>query len=219
MADRSAAVEALKALPYFRALGDEELAQLAARLVERAFDKDEVIFLEGEPCQGLYVVKEGTVKIFKLSPEGREQVLSSVKSGDSFNEVAVFDGGPNPANVAATEPTTLWVVPRPAVDVLIREHPEVAMAIIRNLGTRLRHLVGLVEDLSLRQVTSRLAKLLLETAADGERALTQQDMAARVGTVREIIGRSLKQLQAHGLIETERGRIVILDREGLEKIV
>ncbi|MCL4396545.1 MAG: Crp/Fnr family transcriptional regulator [Chloroflexi bacterium] len=219
MADGSAAIAALKALPYFRALGDDELARLAGRLVERAVDKDEVVFLEGDPCQGLYVVREGSVKIFKLSPEGREQILSFVRGGDSFNEVAVFDGGPNPANVSATEPTKLWVVPRPVVDELIQKYPQVAMAIIRNLGTRLRHLVGLVEDLSLRQVSSRLAKLLLETASVDERALTQQEMAARVGTVREMIGRSLKQLEARGLIEMERGRIVILDREGLEEIV
>jgi CRP-like cAMP-binding protein len=83
----------------------------------------------------------------------------------------------------------------------------------------LRHLVGLVEDLSLRQVSARLAKLLLETATSEERALTQQEMAARLGTVREMIGRSLKQLEARGLIETERGKIVILDREELEKLV
>ena len=87
------------------------------------------------------------------------------------------------------------------------------------MGARLRHLVGLVEDLSLRQVSARLAKLLLDTATHGERALTQQEMAAQLGTVREMIGRSLKQLETRGLIKTERGRIVVLDRAGLEKLV
>ena len=219
MASEAPALKALRAQPYFKALDAAELARLARTLIERAYEKDEVVFLEGEPCQGLYIVREGIVKIYKLSPEGREQILSYVKPFDSFNEVAVFDGGSNPANVAAAEPTTLWIVPRAAVADLIQSNPQVALAVIQNLGARLRHMVGLVEDLSLRQVSARLAKLLLETAASGERALTQQEMAARLGTVREMIGRSLKQLEARGLIETGRGRIVILDREGLEKLV
>lgn len=219
MASEVSALRALKALPYFKALGDDDLARLARTVIERGYDKDKVVFLEGEPCQGLYIVREGSVKIFKLSPEGREQILSYVKPGDSFDEVAVFDGGPNPANVSAAEATTVWIVPRTEIVELIKKNPQLALAIIQNLGARLRHLVSLVEDLSLRQVTARLAKLLLETATAEEHALTQQEMAARLGTVREMIGRSLKQLESRGLIKTERGRIVILDREGLERQV
>ena len=212
-------VEALKAQPYFKALEDSELKKLARAVIERSYAKDEVVFLEGEPGQGLYIVREGSVKVYKLSPEGREQILTYTRAGGSFNEVAVFDGGPNPANVSASEPTKLWIVPRLAIMELIQRRPEVALAIIQNLGTRLRHLVGLVEDLSLRQVTARLAKLLLETAAGPERGLTQQEMAARLGTVREMIGRSLRQLEARGFIKIEHGRIVIVDRAGLEKVV
>jgi len=219
VASEAPALRALKTLPYFKALGDDDLARLARTVIERGYEKDKVVFLEGEPCQGLCIVHEGSVKIYKLSPEGREQILSYVRPGDSFNEVAVFDGGPNPANVMAAEATTLWIVPRAAIIDLIQKNPQVALAVIQNLGARLRHLVGLVEDLSLRQVTARLAKLLLETATTGGHALTQQEMAARLGTVREMIGRSLKQLESRGLIRTERGRIVILDREGLEKLV
>ncbi len=219
MTSDSAAVRALKAQPYFRMLGVEELARLARTVVERQFEKDAVILLEGEPCQGLYIVREGSVKIFKLSPEGREQILGYIKPDDSFNEVAVFDGGANPANAVAAESSSLWLVPRLVVVELIRANHEVALAVIQNLGARLRHMVGLVEDLSLRQVSGRLAKLLLEMAASDERALTQQEMAARLGTVREIIGRSLRQLETRGLIKTERGKIVILDREQLEKLV
>ncbi len=210
---------ALKAQPYFKSLDAAALERLAQNLIERTFEKDEVIFLEGEPSRGLYIIAAGSVKIYKLSPEGREQILSYTRAGGSFNEVAVFDGGPNPANVAAAEPTVLWIVPRPAIIALIRQRPDVALAIIQNLGTRLRHLVGLVEDLSLRQVSARLAKLLLETASGHERALTQQEMASRLGTVREMVGRSLRALQAQGLIRVQRGRVVIVDREGLEKMV
>lgn len=219
MASEITPIAAIKAQPYFVALDDRELAKLAQALVERTYEKDEVVFLEGEECQGLYMVRTGAVKIFKLSPEGREQILTYTQSGGSFNEVAVFDGGPNPANVSAVEFTSLWIIPRPAIIDLIKRRPEVALAVIQNLGARLRHLVGLVEDLSLRQVSSRLAKLLLETGSGQGRTLTQQEMASRLGTVREMIGRSLRQLEARGLIKIERGRIVIIDREGLEKAI
>ncbi len=212
-------VGALRAQPYFKSLDEEELRQLARTLVERGFEKDEVVLIEGEPCQGLCIVSQGSIKIYKLSPEGREQILTYVHAGGSFNEVAVFDGGPNPANASSVEPTSIWIVPRPAIIDLIKRRPDVALAIIQNLGIRLRHLVGLVEDLSLRQVSARLAKLLLETASAQERALTQQEMAARLGTVREMIGRSLRTLEARGYIKIEHGKVVILDREGMEKMV
>lgn len=219
MANEMTPVVALKAQPYFRALDEKELNALARTLIDATFDKDQMVFLEGEECQGLYIVRSGSVKIYKLSPEGREQILTFTKEGGSFNEVAVFDGGPNPANVSAVEATRLWIVPRDAIIALIQRNPQVALAIIRNLGTRLRHLVSLVEDLSLRQVSARLARLLLETASGQGRALTQQQMASQLGTVREMVGRSLRQLESRGLLKIERGKIVILDREGLERIV
>ena len=106
------ATTALGSLPYFRSLNNHELERLASGLVERALDKDEIVFLEGESCEGLYFVREGSVKIYKLSSEGREQILSYVRHGGSFNEVAVFDGGPNPANAAAIEPSKLWIMPQ-----------------------------------------------------------------------------------------------------------
>ena len=214
------AADALKALPYFKSLGKNELAQLARVLIEHTLDKDAIVFLEGEPCVGLYLVRAGSVKIYKLSSEGREQILSYMRPGGSFNEVAVFDGGPNPANAAAMEPTRVWMLPRQVMLDAIQNHPQVALAVIGNLGMRLRHLVNLVEDLSLRQVSARLAKLLLESATEqAHQRLTQQEMAARLGTVREIIGRSLRQLEARGLIRVERHRVVILDPAGLKKLI
>jgi len=219
MDNEAAAIVALKAEPYFKSVDDAELRRLAHSLIERTLEKDEIVFLEGEPCQGLFIVREGSIKIYKLSAEGREQILTAVQTGGSFNEVAVFDGGSNPANAAALFPSRVWIVPRVNIVDLIRRRPDVAMAIIQNLGTRLRHLVGLVEDLSLRQVSSRLAKLLLETALAQDHGLTQQEMAARLGTVREMIGRSLKQMEARGLIRIERGKIVVVDRKGLERMI
>lgn len=221
--DLSERLRLIRAQSYFAPLDERDLSFLAERIIERHFDKGEIVFLEGEPSHGLYIVVEGQVRIYKLSPDGREQILRYGSSGQSFNEVAVFDGGPNPANVIAALPTRLWIVPRDIIIDLVRQRPEMALAIIQNLGARLRHLVGLVEDLSLRQVSARLAKLLLDTASreahDAGQALTQQEMASRLGTVREMIGRSLKQLEGRGLIKIERGQIVILDRAGLEKLV
>ena len=219
MASELSAGAAIQALPYFQSLTPTQVEQFARAFIERACDKDEIVFLEGEPCQGLYIVRAGSVKIYKLSPEGREQILRYMSAGESFNEVAVFDGGPNPANVIAAQLTTLWIVPRAAILDLIQQHPAVALAIIQNLGARLRHLVGLVKDLSLRQVSARLAKLLLETATEHAPPMTQQEMAARLGTVREMIGRSLRQLETRELIKIERGRIVIVDAKGLEKLI
>ena len=219
-AKRDAALHAaLQTGPYFRNLRAEDLQELARRMCARAFSPGQMIFGEGEPCVGLYIIQSGAARIYKLSPEGREQVLRVVHPGDSFTEVAVFDGGPNPANVAAISGVQVWIVPRDAVMDLISRRPEFALAVIQNLGARLRQLVGLVEDLSLRQVSARLAKLLLAIAAGQEPVMTQQEMAARLGTVREIISRSLHQLEARGLIRVERKRVVILRRAQLEKLV
>ncbi|MGB8646060.1 MAG: Crp/Fnr family transcriptional regulator [Anaerolineae bacterium] len=211
----------LHAQPYLAVLNEEGLAFLTAHTIERSYTKGEIILLEGDPGEGLAFVVEGRARIYKLSPEGREQVLRYCGPGESFNEVSVFDNGPNPANVVAATNCLLWIVPRAAFMELVQTRPELALAIIQNLGARLRHLVRLVEDLSLRQVSARLAKLLLETADDREaaRTLTQHEMAARVGTVREMVGRSLKQLETRGLIAIQSGRIVIIDRAGLEKVI
>ncbi|MBI3734033.1 MAG: Crp/Fnr family transcriptional regulator [Chloroflexi bacterium] len=217
----SARAAVLRAQPYFALLDEADLEFLSAHLVEMRYAKGEAIFLEGEPCRGLYIVREGQARIYKLSPEGREQVLRYCGAGQSFNEVAVFDGGLNPANVSASTPCHLWVVPCDLIIGMVRKRPEMAMAIIRSLGEQMRHLVSLVEDLSLRNISARLAKLLLEIASDEQlpHKLTQQEMAAQLGTVREMVARSLKQLETRGLIKIERGRIVILDRQMLEKMV
>ncbi len=211
----------LMAQPYFAALNGADLEYLATRMTESHFNAGETIFLEGDPCLGLYILHTGDVRIYKLSPEGREQVLHYVKPGQSFNEVPVFDEGPTPANVIAVTPCSMWIVPRWLILEFMRTRPEMAMTIIRNTGRRLRHLVGLVADLSLRTVTNRLAKLLLDTAAGEQtaRVLTQHEMAAQLGTVREVVARSLKQLEICGHIRVERGRIVILNRQALEELV
>lgn len=220
---RTDVIALLRELQYFALLDDEVLEAVAAVAHQRRYALDEIIFLEGDPCAGLFVVQSGRVKIFKTSLKGREQSLHFVGPGHSFNDVAVLDGGPNPATVMAVEPTTCLVIDRDAMVRLVETYPALAMAVIESIARRARHLVGLVEDLSFRSVQARLAKLLLEQAQassrEGQvpRLMTQQEMAARLGTVREVVGRALRALEDRGVIRIHRHRIIILDREELER--
>lgn len=227
MSHRAAPAPALlRRVPYFAGLPEPVLAALAAACVERRFSRGQVIFLEGEACAGLHVVGSGEVKIFKLSPQGREQILHRVGPGDTFNDVAVLDGGPNPASAAAITDASLWVITRSEMQRLAQAHPALAWALIESIARRARHLVAMVEDLSLRSVKSRLARLLLNEAErasrtdelDRSQMVTQSEMAARLGTVREMIGRALRELADEGLIEFDRHRIVILNREALAAV-
>lgn len=216
--------EIIARLPYFAALDPSTRADVARAAIRRSFPAGHLIFSEGEPCAGLYIVEEGSVRIFRTALDGREQVLQVLGPGQSFNEVAVFDGGPNPASVVTLEPTVVWVIDRSTMRDLLRTHPALAEAVVKVLATRLRQLVDLVGDLSFRSVTARLAKLLLQQA-DAARSdsvtraafLTQQEMAARLGTVREMVGRALRVLADSGAIRIERHRIVIVDRARLEE--
>lgn len=216
-------IDILKQTPYFAGLSDTELGRIRALIQERKYDPGEIVILEGEPCEAIYFVKSGRVKVFKTSPDGKEQLLRIMKPGDSFNEVPAFDGEANPASASALDPTVLFLLYRDDVHRLMCDVPAISRNVIRVLASRLRHLVELVEDLSFRNVNARVAKILLQhaheaTAAEGSKRLTQQQMATMAGTAREMVGRALKGLEQAGAIRMERGRIVILDRELLERL-
>lgn len=213
----------LRAFPYFAPLDAQEIERIGRKVQEHSFAKGEVLFLEGEPCQGLYIVKSGEIRIFKSSSEGREQVLFIARPKDSFNDVPVFDGGPNPASASALELSTVYIVPKEVMLSLVRGSPA-ALAVIRLFAARLRHLTLLVEDLSFRQVVSRLAKRILELSekegqTTPELRLTQDELAAMVGSVRDVVGRGLKNLERAGAIRMEGQRIVVLDRGKLQGLV
>lgn len=211
--------EALRQIPLFARLGAEDLAQVAAITVERHYERGDLILLEGDTDGALHYVRSGLVKVFKTSVTGKEQVLRLITAGHTFNDVPALDGGPNPASAAALEPSVVYLIQRTALRQLIRTRPEVAGAVVQTLAEALRHLVALVEDLSLRHVTARIAKILLEqeaARADGPPYhLTQQEMAALAGTAREVVGRALKELEMAGAIQMRQGRAVILSRERL----
>lgn len=213
----------LKTLPLFKDLDAGVIEPLAQKIRELAFARGEVLFLEGEPCLGLYLVKTGQVRIFKSSPEGREQVLFIAGPGSSFNDVPVFDGGPNPASASALVAAVVYLVPKEVLLALLEDCP-VAAAITRQFAIRLRHLTTMVEGLSLRSVVGRLAKLLLDMAVaeNGSRPvrrLTQDEMAAMIGSVRDVVGRALKHLEKTGAIKVEGHRILVVAPEKLEEML
>lgn len=210
-------MEALRRIPMCAQLRPEDLAQVASVTQEHRYERGALIVLEGEPGGALYYVHSGLVKVFKTSPSGKEQVLRLIPTGNTFNDVPALDGGPNPASAAAVELSIVYVILRADLRTMILTRPEVAEAVIQTLTRALRHLVTLVEDLSLRHVTARVAKILLEQEEAAPRTyhLTQQEMAALVGTAREVVGRSLKELEIAGAIEMRQGRAVMVNRDRL----
>jgi CRP-like cAMP-binding protein len=215
-------LELLKSIPYFSGLGPEELEAIQQVVFQKTAERGEIILFEGEPAQALFFVAAGVVKVFKTSPEGKEQTLNIVRPGESFNDVPLFDDGPNLASAQAMVPVVLYGVKKVELKTILERYSQVAQNIIRVLAQRVRQLVSLVEDLSFRHVLSRVAKILLEHASDGtgpRPRLTQQEIAAMAGTAREVVGRSLKALEEEGLIRLERHRIVIANRQALEQLV
>lgn len=211
---------ALRQIPLFAALGDDDLAHVAAIAVERTYERGDIILLEGARAGALHYVRSGLVKIFKTSPEGKEQVLRLIAARHTFNDVPALDGGPNPASAAALEPSTVYVIGSAALRRLMAERPAVAQAAVQTMAAALRHLVVLVEDLSFRHVTARVAKILLDQEAQppdqpARHRLTQHEMAAMAGTAREMVGRALKELEGAGAIAMRQGHVVVLDRERL----
>lgn len=216
-------IEFLKTIPYFSRLGNAELESVEGFFFERTAQRDEFILDEGEPGEALYFLVSGAVREVKTSAEGKEQVLRIIRPGESFNDVPVFDGGPNLASAVAMGPVLLYGLSKADVAIILHHHPHVAANVIRVLAERVRHFASLVEDLSFRSVISRVAKLLLEYAENGsgtERPrLTQQEMAAMVGTAREVVGRSLRALEEKGALRIDRHRIVLVDKEALRETV
>ena len=211
----------LRESPYFSDLNDAEVNLIQKLAFEKEFQRGDLITLEGEPAGVLYFVVSGAVKIFKTSADGKEQILSIVRPGGSFNDVPVFDGASNPFSAQAMGPVISYGIEKRDVDAVLRDHPQVAINVINVLAGHVRHLTSLAADLSFRPVVSRVAKILLEYAGDGTGAvqrLTQQEMAAMAGTAREVVARSLKALESKGALRMDRHRIVITGREALRDI-
>lgn len=210
-------LELLRACPYFAALSDDLLERVLGVSSVKDYQEGELLFFEGDTPASLHIVEHGTVRIFKVSFEGREQVLRLMRAGDSFADVPAFDGGGYPANADAMESSRVVVIPRAPLLELMREYPDIALGAMTTMAARLRHMTGLVEDLSLRRVMGRVANLLLTN--EQHTHLSQTQMASMVGTAREMVNRSLNALSSKGLISVHGQVVTILDHEGLEEIV
>ncbi len=221
-----ASLQTLTRVPIFSSLAPDELAFLAARAKLRQHGAGELVFGEGERCEGLYIVQTGRLRIFKSSPDGREQVLSIDGPASSVAELPVFDGGTYPASAGTIEETTLIFISRENFQELCLSHPQVALKVLRVVGARLRRLVGIIEELSFTTVRHRLATMLVKLARhQGERneegvAILLQDshqeIAAQIGTVRELVSRNLSRLQGEGILRIQGREILITDLEKLE---
>jgi CRP/FNR family transcriptional regulator len=212
-------LEFLKNLPYFAGMDEAALGSVRKYVFEKKADRGETLAFEGEPSDVLYFVYTGVVKAFKTSADGKEQIFRIVRPGESFNDVPVLGGGVNLVSAEAMGAVVLNGIKKKDLETIVRERPQVALNVIQVLSRRVQELVALVEDFSFRHVTSRVAKMLLEytdhKAGEGPR-LTQQEMAAMIGTAREMVGRSLKNLESAGTIRMEHNRIVIANRQALK---
>ncbi len=207
-------------VPYLRDQHEEVLQALAAAATRYGMPAGHVVFLQGEPVAGLFLIETGEVKVSRVSKEGREHILRIVHAGDTFNDVAALDGGPNPATCTVRVDAVLWRIARDDLKQAALRYPALTWALIESVARRARYLVGVVEDLGMRSVRGRLANLLLleaqtSTSDAMPRLLTQEEMASRLGTVREVVGRALRGLATDGIIAFDRHRIVILDAERL----
>jgi CRP/FNR family transcriptional regulator len=215
-------IDALSQSRYFTGLDSPILEKLASGMYLGNFSRGEMILWQDEACKGLFILRCGSVKLFKTSPQGRELIVTVLYEGATFNEVPVFDGGDNPINVAALEESQIWVLDPQVVRDIMYQYPQLCKAIVLNLSRNLRNMVNVIEELSFYQVTNRLARLICQTPPEqlvdesGKR-LTQDQMAARLGTVREVVARSLRELERCGAIQMKRRQIQIMDEDLLQQ--
>jgi len=209
----------LKSNPYFFGLDTDKLEILGRLITERSVEKSELVCLAGEPANILYFVVSGVIKLFSMSFEGKEQILNLVYPGQSFDDIAVFDGGVHPMSAQAITESVLYGIERNDLESLMSELPQFARNVIRVIASQTRRYISLVEDLSFKQVDSRLANILLEYGGDMASSclpqLTHRDIAAMAGTVREVIGKTLRDFAHKGIISLDGRRIVITDVETL----
>lgn len=216
-------ISTLRIVPHFSTLTVDTQQALAAVAVHKHYDAGQVIYIEGEPAEAIYVLEAGWIKATRMSKDGREQAMMFLRPVEVFGDIAVLTGTTYPGTVITLEPVWVWAIPADKALQMAQHYPDLAAAIIRHLGYRVLHYIHLVEDLSLRSVEARLAHTLLEHSELREGRLivprqswtTFDEMAVRLGTVRDVMGRTLRTLEGEGLIKVERREIVLLDPKGL----
>jgi len=217
-------VQHIAAIPLFEGLPKEQQDDLAMIVTDQVFRRGQTIFTEGDEATGFYVGITGRVKIFKLSFEGKEQILHIFGPGEPFGEVPVFTGQHFPANAEAMEESRIFFFPRDSFIELIRRNPSMALNMLAVLSVRLRRFTHLIDDLSLKEVPGRLSAYLLylseqeKGTADLELTITKTQLASLLGTIPETLSRIFGKMSKQGLIELDGPRIKIVDRQGLEDL-
>jgi len=196
---------------YFDELPVEILKNIAEYTQLREIERGDVLFWEGDPCAGLHIIESGSVKLYRVSPQGRQYIIAVLTEGATCNEVPAFDGGTNPVNVEALETTRVWVVDANILRDLVKTEPEFSLKVLEKFGQNLRQMIGRVSEMAFYQVTHRLARLIAEIDEAPRQHWTQEQLAARLGTVREVVSRSLRELEKSGAIRMEDRRIQIAD--------
>lgn len=211
-------LKTLQSNPYFDDLPEEVLKEIASGMQMREYERGDVLFWEGDPCAGLHIIVSGSVKLYRISPQGRQYIITVMNEGATCNEVPAFDGGENPVNVEALETSHVWVIEPHVLRSLVLSNPEFALKILGKFGQNLRNLVRKVSEMAFYQVTNRLARLIDEMPEEDPRwHWTQEQLAARLGTVREVVSRSLRELEKSGAIRMEDRQIRILDKNVLRQ--
>ncbi|MGE3385024.1 MAG: Crp/Fnr family transcriptional regulator [Pyrinomonadaceae bacterium] len=218
-------IKVLKETQLFKELDDAVISVLAERSIVKRLKRNEILFVEGEPAKGLFVVASGAIRAFRTAADGREQVIHVERAITTIAEVPVFDEGNYPSTTAADEPSTVYFLDKKLILNTALQHPDLALAAVRLLASRLRRCAELVETLSLHEVGQRLARFLLnEAAADGVETsdgtrinlgLTHNQLAARIGTVREVVTRTLTRLQDQKMIVHEGRSILVPNMRAL----
>ena len=212
-------------IQLFKALKPKYLTFLAENGIEKHFSKGQALFLEGEPCSGIYFVISGHIKVFKQGNTGRQQTINFFKTGQSFNEIGLTEGIKNAVSAIALEASHIFIVPCHAIGEVLQNEPQLVQKVILNLTNRIHYLSELVRDLSVKSVRSRLAEyLLLESQNNNGIILrsnwyTQEELAARLGTVTDVIQRTLKQFDKMGAISMSRSQIEITDEDALNALI
>ena len=221
-------IDLLKRCPLFAGLKEEELKRIRAIASPRQVGKKEILFSDGEEAKGFYVILSGKVKLYKISPEGKEQILHVVSAPDAFAEAALFLEGSYPAFAEALADSQLLFFPKRDFIQLIERNPQLSINMIVSLSHYLRRFASLIEELSLKEVSSRIAKYLIDLslkfAKDGknpkevELDLSKTQLASKLGTISETLSRTLAKMKAKGIIDVKKNKILILNREALEEL-
>lgn len=210
----------LRQLPYFAHAAESALNELARQAVYNTFSPNEMIFLEGEPSAGLWIVENGRIKAYKISPDGHEYILRFFGPGDTFNDLAALDGAPNAVSTMTVTDVSAWVINTSVLSRALQVDHDLALAVIQGLTGRVRFVVSRMEDLALRSVTARLAHFLLnqiENPSLKDPSITRSLIANHLATTPESISRSLNVLEEAGAIRFDRHRIIVTQLEILRQ--